>query len=69
MSDVRWTASNRMKVAHVAPSTADQTGDFPLLCGQWMPNSFDAGYIDMNSYKPHCRRCMKKLTQREGGAN
>ncbi len=70
---VSWDSNGRdpytnpkSKVAHAADSmvrtASDATcGGFPLACGRWAPDGFDA--IIEQSSKSRCKRCLKALAK------
>jgi len=41
-----------------------RNGGFPLFCGRWAPEGFDAVIMDTN-LTITCRHCMKKLGKKE----
>ena len=50
-------------VAHAADRMAGTTGSFPLACGRWAPDGFDA--IITPSSGRRCRRCERALAKQE----
>lgn len=52
----------RSRVAHAAdPAVRSVTsGSFPLACGRWAPDGFDATIV-VDPYKRRCRGCEKAL--------
>jgi len=58
---VTWTSNGRESATHLAAEWTDsiRNGQFPLLCGRWAPDGFDAD-IQQRTGRSQCRKCYSK---------
>lgn len=52
----------RSHAAWIAPVDV-ANGSFPLLCGRWAPNGYDADLVQTRGARP-CRRCAKAVDRK-----
>jgi hypothetical protein len=61
---VWWRARGRESVQHAAHIERQdvRNGGFPLLCGKWAPDGFDADlFPSMTSGGRRCKRCVEAV--------
>lgn len=78
MNDATWVTwaprghdpytNPRSRVAHAAPASVGRTenvssGGFPLACGRYAPDGWDANF-HVDPYARRCRRCELALARR-----
>ncbi len=60
---MQWRTGSRYSRAHYAEVfPADvRVGSFPLVCGRWAPDAWDADEVFVTHSGKKCRACLRKL--------